>query len=97
MLTGTSLPLVARLTETPSVLVTLSVLLSEAALSSVLRNGQRCSRLVCLYFLLCQQNIVFVFMICTTSVCWLFVTGGKAFGLLKTQQEEKLNSINEVS
>lgn len=23
-------------------------------------------------------------------------TGGKAFGLLKTQQEEKLNSINEV-
>lgn len=26
----------------------------------------------------------------------LFVAGGKAYGLLKTYQEEKLNSINEV-
>lgn len=26
-----------------------------------------------------------------------FLTGGKAFGLLKSKQEEKLNSINEVS
>lgn len=26
----------------------------------------------------------------------LFVAGGKAYGLLKNYQEEKLNSVNEV-
>lgn len=41
-------------------------------------------------------------MICNTLhvtlfIGCLFITGGKAYGLLKSQQEEKLNSINEVS
>lgn len=36
---------------------------------------------------------------CKTSVhklsCWS-LTGGKAYGALKSQQDDKLNSINEV-
>lgn len=48
-------------------------------------------------------NYQFLLIICESSLRLLlflkycFFTGGKAFGLLKSQQEEKLSGINEVS
>lgn len=40
------------------------------------------------FFAVCRLEIVFFII--------LFVAGGKAYGLLKNYQEEKLNSVNEV-
>lgn len=61
------------------------------------RNGQQGSRLVVFSPAGSVGHESFTTnVICNARECICFSKGGKAYGLLKDQQEEKLNHVNEV-